>query len=369
MFDLAHSAPPKTHGFEYVEVEVVTVGLCATDLNFSWIQPPAGSKKLCSGHEVLVKWNGKLYMVVVREAEPHAPKWVHQMPHMCPMDLGFVTEMGIYRRHGGLRPKMWVRKDSLILVPDGLSPLLAPFGETISTIDNGYRLARRHREVNLDEVLAGGSDPFERNIVILGDGKAAQIATTFFQVEGFNTLVIARNPEDHARVRLIRELGADYRQLPVRDGKAVDWDRINGFTADIRKSRKWRGQFQYLFDTTASYPLILALKGGLLSPGGGSINYGIPEGACVHTMDLGPTLTREVLASTFQQGAVNADKRSWVAAVQALPKIQKAYPKFLAQAIHVIDGMDILEIGDALRNPNILKPMVCPNGRKFAETA
>jgi threonine dehydrogenase-like Zn-dependent dehydrogenase len=279
-----------------VLVEAIAVGVCGTDreiINAEYGEAPAGADQLVIGHESLGRViedptgglnPGDLVAGIVRQPDPvpcancAVGEW-----DMC--RNGRYTERGIKEMHGFARER-W-RVPAGFAVP--LEPGLAELGvllEPTSVLAKAWEHIERIGERALwrpETVLVTGAGPIGLLAALLGRRRGLEV-----HVLDHNT--------DGPKPPLVRRLGAVYHAVEVPE---LD------FTPDV------------LIECTGVPEIVLAVM-DKIGPGGIACLTGVSSGGRRSTVDAGALNRAMVLENNVVFGTVNANRRHWDAAAEAL---------------------------------------------------
>jgi threonine dehydrogenase-like Zn-dependent dehydrogenase len=204
--------PRPAPGPAEVLVRVRRVGVCGTDQEIiagTFGTPPAGSRTLVLGHEVLGVVEaagsevadfrpGDLVSATVRRPDDCAYCRAGQVD-MC-RSLGY-TERGIIGAHGYMVEHFVESPDYLIRVPPALEEtgiLLEP----LSVVEKALRQA------NLIQRQLAAWEP--RTALVLGAGPIGLLGTLLLRSRGLEVTTVARRPGPHAASAIVEATGARY---------------------------------------------------------------------------------------------------------------------------------------------------------------
>jgi threonine dehydrogenase-like Zn-dependent dehydrogenase len=331
--------PPESDGA--VLVEVMAIGVCGTDQeivkgNYGW--PPAGRDRLILGHESLGKVleapgdsgfkPGDLVVGIVRRPDPvPCPNCAVDEWDMC--RNGKYTERGIKERDGygseryRIEPKFAVKVDPSI---GTLGVLLEPTSVLAKAWEHIERIGERAKWA-------------PERVLVTGAGPIGLLAAMMGVQRGLEVHVLDR-AKDGPKPQLVRDLGATYHS----DGL----DQVN-VAADVVLECTGVGSliFDLMAESTADR--IVCLTG--VSSGGRKIEA-----------DAGTINRSMVLGNSVVFGSVNANRRHYEKATEALGK---ADHDWLARLITRKVPLDRWE--DALhREPDDVKPIIVFDSRAMA---
>jgi glucose 1-dehydrogenase len=325
------SEPPVADG--PIFVEALAIGVCGTDLEivsgkYGW--PPPGRDRLVLGHESLGRVieaplnsgfaAGDYVAGIVRRPDPvpcencAAGEW-----DMC--RNGRYTERGIKQRDGFGSERWRIHPEYAVKLPASLGllgVLLEPASVVAKAWDHIERIGRR-------------AVWKPRTVLVTGAGPIGLLAAMFGAQRGLEVHVLDR-VEDGPKPMLVKELGGHYHTGPV--------EKIAS-TADI--VIECTGVGQLVFDILSRSPAgcITCLTG-------------ISSGSRLIPADFGTLNKSLVLENDVVFGSVNANRRHYQMAAQALGEADKSWlAKILNRRVPLSDWKDAL-----LRQPYDVKPII-----------
>jgi threonine dehydrogenase-like Zn-dependent dehydrogenase len=293
--------PPESDGA--VLVRALALGICGTDREivaggYGWA--PDGSRRLIIGHESLGVVEqapaggrfrkGDLVVGIVRRPDPvPCPACAAGEWDMC--RNGRYTERGIKQRHGyGCE---YYRVEPNFLVP--IDPALGPLGvllEPASVVAKAWEQVER---------IGARSPSWQPRVVLVtGAGPVGLLAALFARQRGFELHVLDRN-EDGPKPELARALGAVYHA-----------GRLDSLEPDI------------VVECTGAGAVVLDVI-GRNAPEGIVCLAGVSSGGHKLAFDVGALNRGMVLENNVVFGTVNANRRHYRAAADALAKADKAW--------------------------------------------
>ena len=320
--------PPEADGD--VLVETLAIGICGTDLEIAagdYGEAPAGDDHLVLGHESLGRvleapdgaglHAGDLVVGIVRRPDPvPCPSCAVGEWDMC--RNGRYTERGIKGRHGyaaerfGIEPEYAVRVDPHL---ERVAVLLEPTSVVAKAWDHIARIGGRSRW-----------EP--RTAAVTGAGPIGLLAALLGVQRGLEVHV-HDVVEDGLKPDLVRDLGAAYHSSPLGE-VGLEPDVVvecSGVPSVVVEAMQHSGRDGVVCLTGVS-----------------------PEGRTM-TLDPGAIAREIVLQNDAVFGSVNANRRHYEAAVQALAA---ADTEWLARLITRRVGVD--DAGSALeRRPDDVK--------------
>jgi glucose 1-dehydrogenase len=295
---LVDDAPEPAQAEGEVLVEAVAVGICGTDaeiLGGDYGEPPEGRDTLVLGHESLGRVvedptgalsPGDLVAGIVRHADPvpcpycAAGEW-----DLC--SNGKYTECGIKGLDGFARQRWRVPAEYAVpLRPElGLAGVLL---EPTSVVAKAWD--------HIDRIGARGFWAPQR-VLVTGAGPIGLLAALLSVQRGLETHVLARGTSG-PKPELARRLGATYHTVPVAE---LDFD------PDI------------IIECTGAPPVVRDVF-GKLAPNGVGCMTGINSKAHHVELDLNELNRCLVLKNNVIFGTVNANRRHWRQAADALAR-------------------------------------------------
>jgi threonine dehydrogenase-like Zn-dependent dehydrogenase len=290
-----------------VLVEAIAVGVCGTDVEivegkYGW--SPRGADRLVLGHESLGRVldpgpasalkAGDLVVGIVRRPDPvPCPNCAVGEWDMC--RNGQYTERGIKEIHGFMSERWRIEPEYAMKVAPSLG-LLGVLLEPTTVVTKAW-----------EQVVAVGQRAFwePRNVLVTGAGPIGLLAALLGKQRGLNVHVLDRVTTG-TKPELVRQLGAIYHSCPVGE---------IGFEPDIIVECTGVGSVIADSLKVASAGGIVCLTG--VSSGG--------QGAGL----VADTAAAVVLKHNVIVGSVNANKRHWYKAGEALARADVSWLKKL----------------------------------------
>ncbi|HWR51602.1 MAG TPA: alcohol dehydrogenase catalytic domain-containing protein [Bryobacteraceae bacterium] len=201
---------PRRQAPDEVLFRVHNVGVCGTDrelARFAFGFPPPGEMLLALGHEAIgqvveagpavrgLKPGDWVVPAVRRSCSPPCASCARGRRDLCL--TGKVLERGIFGLHGYMTEYAVDTAADLFRVPEAIADV-AVLAEPLSVVEKA-----------VDRALA--IHPGEpRTGLALGAGPIGILAALLLRLRGLDAAVFSREPEDHPRVRLIRQSGLRY---------------------------------------------------------------------------------------------------------------------------------------------------------------
>lgn len=287
-----------------VLVEAIAVGVCGTDTEivegkYGWAPP--GKQRLILGHESLgrvldpgpssVFKAGDLVVGIVRRPDPvpcsncAVGEW-----DMC--RNGQYTERGI-KQIDGFMAQRWRIEPEFAMKVDASLGLLGVLLEPMTVVAKAW-----------EQVQAVGQRALwePRTVLVTGAGPIGLLAALIVKQHGLEVHVLDR-VESGPKPELVRTLGATYHC----DGVASI-----GFEPDV--IIECTGVGQLIADAFAA-----------VAPGGVVCLTGVGSGGRTVGLPLADAATQMVLRNNVIVGSVNANKRHWYKASQALARADRAW--------------------------------------------
>jgi threonine dehydrogenase-like Zn-dependent dehydrogenase len=287
-----------------VLVEAVAVGVCGTDVEiaegkYGWA--PEGSKRLVLGHESLGRVSdpgpssalaaGDLVVGIVRRPDPvPCPNCAVGEWDMC--RNGQYTERGIKQIHGFMSERWRIEPEYAVKVHRSLG-LLGVLLEPTTVVAKAW-----------EQVAAVGQRAFwePRTVLVTGAGPIGLLAALLGTQRGLDVHVLDR-VETGAKPDLVRALGATYHTGTVASV---------GFEADVIV--ECTGVGQVISD---------AIRG--IGAGGVVCLTGVGTGGSTVGHTVADVAAAAVLKNNVIVGSVNANKRHWYKAGEALARADRAW--------------------------------------------
>jgi len=287
-----------------VLVQAIAVGVCGTDVEivegkYGWA--PQGQHRLVLGHESLGRVidpgpasglkTGDLVVGIVRRPDPvPCPNCAVGEWDMC--RNGQYTERGIKEIHGFMSERWRIEPEYAMKVDPSLG-LLGVLLEPTTVVTKAW-----------EQVAAVGQRAFwdPRTVLVTGAGPIGLLAALVGKQRGLDVHVLDRM-ETGAKPELVRALGATYHAGRVADV---------GFEPDVIV--ECTGVGQVIVDAVRA-----VAAGGvvcLTGVGSGGRTTGLPAADVAASM---------VLQNNVIVGSVNANKRHWYKAGQALSRADHAW--------------------------------------------
>jgi glucose 1-dehydrogenase len=285
-----------------VLVEAVAVGVCGTDIEivegkYGWAPP--GASRLVLGHESLGRVldpgpagglkKGDLVVGIVRRPDPvPCPSCAVGEWDMC--RNGQYTERGIKEIHGYMSERWRIEPEYAMKVDPALG-LLGVLLEPTTVVTKAW-----------EQVAAVGHRAFwePRTCLVTGAGPIGLLAALVAKQHGLDVHVLDRVTSG-PKPDLVKALGATY-----HSGSATEI----GFQADV------------IIECTGVGPVIAdSLKS--VASGGIVCLTGVGSGGRVGTMPIADMAAEAVLRNNVIVGSVNANKRHWYKAGEALARADR----------------------------------------------
>ncbi len=328
--------PPLSDG--PVLVETTAIGLCGTDFEivegaYGWAPP--GEERLVLGHESLGRVveapsasgfaPGAHVVGIVRRPDPvpcancAVGEW-----DMC--RNGKYTERGIKERHGYASERYRIRPEHLVEVSPALGNagvLLEPTSVVAKAWEHIERIGRRARWS-------------PRRVLVTGAGPIGLLAALLAVQRGLDVHVLDQVTEG-PKPALVRALGATYHTGSVEEA---------GKGADI------------VLECTGVPRLVFDVM-GVTEPGGIVCLTGVSSGGHDLGVDIGTLNRNMVLENEVVFGSVNANRRHYEAAAEALERADHDWlGRLISRSVPLERFAEALE-----RQPGDVKVVVEMNSR------
>jgi glucose 1-dehydrogenase len=322
--------PPESDGS--ILVDGLLVGICGTDIEIlhGYGQPPDGQQRLVLGHESLGRVAaappgagvapGDLVAGIVRRPDP-VPCAACAVGQWDFCENGQYTERGIKGRNG-YGSRQW-RVDPAFAIP-----VPASLGDHGVLTEPGSVVAKGWEQT---ERIAARAPVSGRTALITGAGPIGLLAALLGVQRGYQVHVLDQ-VTDGPKPQLVADLGATYHHGAVTD-------------LDLRPD--------VVMECTGVGQLVVDLA-GKLAPAGVICLAGLSSGRRTMPVNLDEINAEIVLENAVIFGTVNAAKRNYTQAVEALTK---ADPGWLGRLIS--RRVPLATWPDALtRQPNDVKVTV-----------
>ncbi|GAB7040726.1 glucose 1-dehydrogenase [Catenuloplanes niger JCM 9533] len=292
--------PPDDEG--QVLVEAVAVGVCGTDreiIDGDYGEAP-GDGELVIGHESLGRVladptgtfeAGDLVAGIVRHPDPvPCPNCAAGEWDMC--RNGRYTEHGIKGRHGFARERYRLEPDFAVRLEPGLG-LAGVLLEPASVLAKAWEHIER---------IGARSVWRPETVLVTGAGPIGLLAALLGTQRGLDVHVLDHNTEGH-KPALARELGVTYHPEPVGE---ID------FEPDV------------IIECTAVPSIVLDVM-AKVGPNGMACLTGVSDPGRRNQVDAGALNRQLVLENNVVFGTVNANRRHWEAAADALARADRSW--------------------------------------------
>ena len=287
-----------------VLVEAIAVGVCGTDLEiaegkYGWA--PRGKTRLVLGHESLGRVvdpgpsgnlrTGDLVVGIVRRPDPvPCPNCAVGEWDMC--RNGQYTERGI-KEIDGFMSERWRIEPEYAMKIDRSLGLDGVLLEPATVVTKAW-----------EQVIAVGKRAFwePRTVLVTGAGPIGLLAALLGKQYGLEMHVFDR-VESGLKPELVRALGATYHSGSVAD---------IGFAPDVIVECTGVGQ-------------VIADAVRIIAPGGVVCLTGVGSGGRTLGTATADVASNMVLRNTVVVGSVNANKRHWYKAGEALARADRAW--------------------------------------------
>ena len=287
-----------------VVVEAVAVGVCGTDVEivegkYGWAPP--GKTRLVLGHESLGRvvdpgptgrfTIGDLVVSIVRRPDPvPCPNCAVGEWDMC--RNGQYTERGI-KEIDGFMSELWRVEPDYAMKVDGTLGLLGVLLEPTTVVTKAW-----------EQVVAVGQRAFwePRTVLVTGAGPIGLLGAMVAKQHGLDIHVLDRM-QSGLKPDLVRALGATYHSGSVTD---------IGFEPDV--ILECTGVGQVIIDAMQT-----------IAPGGILCLTGVGSGGRTVGLPAADNASKMVLRNTVVVGSVNANKRHWYKAGEALARADRAW--------------------------------------------
>jgi threonine dehydrogenase-like Zn-dependent dehydrogenase len=287
-----------------VLVEAIAVGVCGTDVEitegkYGWAPP--GATRLVLGHESLGRVldpgpssglkKGELLVGIVRRPDPvPCPNCAVGEWDMC--RNGQYTERGIKQIHGFMSERWRIEPEYAVKIDPTLG-ILGVLLEPTTVVTKAW-----------EHALAVGRRAFwePRTVLVTGAGPIGLLAALLGTQLGLEVHVLDRN-QSGPKPDLVRALGATYHSSNVADV---------GFEPDIVMECTGAGE-------VISDAISFVAASGIVCL------TGVGHGGFLPTIPMADIASSAVLKNNVVIGSVNANKRHWYKAAEALARADRSW--------------------------------------------
>ena len=293
---------------EGVLLRVLEVGVCGTDREIDeghFGVAPEGAGSLVLGHEALAVvardghrfTKGDLVCSIVRRSCGHCRACAEDAPDSCL--TGDYLERGITRLDGFARELLVEDPRQLVAIPPSLGRL-GVLAEPASICARAVRHA----------LAIGNRQTWEpRRVLVLGGGTVGLLTTMLLRLEGLETWTASREPSSE----IAEILGARY--VSTGNTALPELDRFD------------------LVVEAAGNAQLMADALGLLRRSGVACLLGIDGREQTVALDGRVIGVDTVLENRVLFGSVNAQRRDWLRAVEALDTARRQFPGALESLV------------------------------------
>ncbi len=317
-----HVTEPSGEG---VLLRVLEVGVCGTDREIDeghFGVAPEGTRSLVLGHEALAVVErdghglakGDLVCATVRRSCGRCRACAEDSPDAC--STGDYVERGITRLDGFARELVVEDPGQLVRIPPALGRR-GVLAEPTSICARGVRHA----------LAIGNRQPWEpKRALVLGAGAVGLLTTALLQLEGLETWTASREPSsaiaEMLDARYVSTTGTELGEL---------------------------GRFDVVVEAAGNAQL-MADALGLLRRGGVACLLGIDGREQTVGIDGAVIGVDTVLENRVLFGSVNAQRRDWLRAVEALEAARQRFPGALESLVGLRVPLDRFREAFAFRD-------------------
>lgn len=287
-----------------VLVEGIAVGVCGTDVEiaagkYGWAPP--GESRIVLGHESLGRVldpgpssglkKGDLVVGIVRRPDPvPCPNCAVGEWDMC--RNGQYTERGIKQRNGYMSERWRIEPEYAIKIDPTLG-ILGVLLEPTTVVTKAW-----------EHAITVGKRAFwePRTVLVTGAGPIGLLGALLGKQLGLEVHVLDRN-QTGLKPELVHSLGATYHSCKVADV---------GFAPDVVLECTGVGE-------------VVSQSISVVGAGGVVCLTGVGHGGAVPTMPSADVASSAVLKNNVVIGSVNANKRHWYKAAEALARADRAW--------------------------------------------
>jgi threonine dehydrogenase-like Zn-dependent dehydrogenase len=331
-----------------VEVEVVEVGVCGTDLeiaNDGYGAPPTGRDSLVLGHENLGRvvsapegvelQKGQLVVATVRRPCPErCPPCAAGQSDDCL--TGNYTERGIKGRDGYLAERYVESSDYLIPLPSTLTKV-GVLMEPSSIVEKGLIQAFS---------IQRGRMPWDpKQALVCGAGAIGLLAAIFLRLRDIEVSLVAKSDPGSPAFKVAKAVGATLLD--------ADQHPVAGLAKEL-------GHIDLTFEATGASSVALNAMAATGNNGVCCLSS-VTAGMRTVTIDSDSLNLDMVLGNKLVFGTVNANRRHFEAAARMLGAAVRKWPGVLDQI--VTRRVAVEQFADAFsRQPDDIKTVISFSG-------
>ena len=331
-----------------VEVEVVEVGVCGTDLeiaNDGYGAPPTGRDSLVLGHENLGRvvsapegvelQKGQLVVATVRRPCPErCPPCAAGQSDDCL--TGNYTERGIKGRDGYMAERYVEFSDYLIPLPSTLTKV-GVLMEPSSIVEKGLIQAFS---------IQRGRMPWDpKQALVCGAGAVGLLAAIFLRLRDIEVSLVAKSDPGSPAFKVAKAVGANLLD--------ADQHPVAGLAKDL-------GHIDLTFEATGASSVALNAMAATGNNGVCCLSS-VTAGMRTVTIDSDSLNLDMVLGNKLVFGTVNANRRHFEAAARMLGAAVRKWPGVLDQI--VTRRVAVEQFADAFsRQPDDIKTVISFTG-------
>lgn len=301
---------------DQVKLKVLEVGICGTDreeVSGGRALAPPGEKELIIGHEMLGQVievgskvssfkAGDLAVITVRRGCDKCISCLQDQPDLC--YSGEYTERGIKGRHGFQSEYVVDQEKFLVKVP----PAVRPYGvlcEPMSVVQKAVEEILKLQKTRLPD----WSKPEElqkKQALVAGLGPIGLLACIALRLRGLKVYGLGRGPATSDRAKIVQEIGGTY---------------IDGTQLQYSDIPTRYGSIDLIIEAAGVAELSFHLLEALGTNGGYALT-GVPGPTKPLSIAADHLIQNLVLKNQLILGSVNAGKKHWQLAIEALEKAQ-----------------------------------------------
>ena len=293
-------------------VEVIEVGVCATDLEILhglYGEAPPGDDYLVIGHENFGRVvtapekseleEGDHVVAIVRRPDPvPCPQCDAGEFDMC--SNGQYTERGIKGLHGFMSEFYVESPDYLVKLPASLADI-GVLIEPLTVVEKG---------VIQSEEIQRRMTWSPKEAIVTGAGPIGLMATLLLRSRGYDVFTLDIVEHDSLRAQIVKGCGAEY---------------VKGDEEPLAKLAERIGGVDLIFEATAVASLVFDAIDAV-GPNGVVCLTGVSAGARQLEIPADKLNLEMVLENKVVFGTVNANRRYFTAAVDDLAKFEELWP-------------------------------------------
>jgi threonine dehydrogenase-like Zn-dependent dehydrogenase len=276
------------------------------------------------GEEVRSVAPGDIVVITVRRGCGQCQPCFHDQSDMCL--TGLFTERGIHKLDGLLTQFVIEKARYIVKVPPEVRNI-AVFTEPLSIVEKGVeqiRLIQSRLPWYCPHAEHGYFPPDWvgcKVALVIGAGPLGLLVTALMRLAKAHTYVADIVPEDHPKVHLVKDMGAEY-----IDARTKTPDQIVDFCCTVK------GDLDIIFDASGAADLALELI-PFMSRSSIYVMAGIPRGDLRIELDAAQLVRQVVRNNQVIVGSVNSNRRHFEMALEHIGKVNSRFHGMLNEMI------------------------------------